>query len=149
MSPFYHAFAVFFPAGKSTFGALVNAEPAEKAVSYIYLREPPLLFAARGNRGFYNLDRAVRAGIGTDPTAYAFAFVKDLKASEPFGERAFHFRAQPGHAFFRDVFKRIFDVFENHTFKPPDRVQGPLPRQGSEGTGAGVSSSSYPLPGQS
>ncbi len=104
MRPFYHTFAVLFPAGKGAFGALVNAEPAEKAVSYVYLREPPLLFTARSNRGFYDLDCGVRAGVGTDPTAYAFAFVKDLKASEPFGERAFHFRTQPGNAFFRDVF---------------------------------------------
>ncbi len=115
MSPFHHAFAVLFPAGKGTFGALVYTEPAEEAVPYVYLREPPLLFTARGNRGFYDLDRAVRAGIGTDPAAYTFAFVKGLEASKPFGERTFHLRAQPGHAFFRDVFKRIFDVFENHT----------------------------------
>lgn len=141
MSPFHHAFGVFFPAGKSTFGTLVNAEPAEEAVAYVDFREPPLFAAARGNRGFNDLNRAVRAGVGTDSTANTFAFVEDLKPSEPVGERSFHFRAQPGYAFFRDVFKRISDVFKNHTLKPPDIVQGPLPRQGSKGTEGGVSSS--------
>ena len=104
MSPFHHAFGIFFPAGKGAFGALVNAQPAEEAVTYVYLREPSLLIAAAENRGFYDLYRAVRAGIGTDPTAYAFAFVEDLEPSEPVGKRGFHFRAQPGYAFFWDVF---------------------------------------------